>query len=127
MDRTDPRRTTGLAIWVVLSSFLLLALSAKSLGGLALGVLIMDMGVQSGHVSNQGRIFSLRPEARSRINTAYMFTYFMGGALGSLLGSWAWSRFQWIGVCASAISMLVAAGVVYTLGFGTRKVLPESG
>ncbi len=108
-DRYDARRTTGIMIAVTIASFLVFAVSGHSLVGIALGVLLMDIGVQSGHVSNQSRTFALVPEAQSRIQTAYMFCYFVGGALGSFLGSWSWAHFQWQGVCVAAIGMLLIA------------------
>jgi predicted MFS family arabinose efflux permease len=96
-------------IGVTIISFLIYFLSAQSLIGLAIGVVVMDIGVQSGHICNQSRIFSILPEARSRVQTAYMFCYFLGGALGSLIGTWSWSAFQWSGVCVAAIVMLLLA------------------
>ena len=49
--------------------------------GLIIGVILLDLGAQSTLVSNQARIYSLLPEARSRLNTVYMVSYFAGGAL----------------------------------------------
>ena len=52
------------------------------------------------------------PEARSRLNTVYMVTYFLGGALGSALGAYGWSRWGWTGVClAGTLQPLVALAV----------------
>ena len=34
-------------------------------------------------ITNQAVIYALRPDARSRINSAYMVCYFLGGAIGS--------------------------------------------
>jgi predicted MFS family arabinose efflux permease len=108
-DRRDARTGSGIMIIATILSFLIFLVSAQSLIGLAIGVIVMDIGVQSGHICNQSRIFSLLPEARSRIQTAYMFCYFLGGALGSLLGTWSWGTFQWSGVCLSAIFLLLLA------------------
>ena len=71
--------------------------------------------MQLGHVTNQGRIFRLVPSAQSRLQTAYMFCYFVGGGLGSALGAWAWSHFGWAGVCGAAVAMLSLAGLRYAL------------
>lgn len=108
-DKKDPRNATGIMIFVTILSFILFMVSESSLIGLALGVLIMDIGVQSGHLCNQGRIFALLPDSRSRIQTAYMFCYFTGGAIGSYIGTWSWSHYQWKGVCFTAITMLCLA------------------
>lgn len=116
MDRSEPRKVTGYMFGVIFLSFALFWGSEKSLIGIALGVLLMDIAVQAGHISNQARVFQLIPEARSRLQTVYMFAYFTGGALGSLIGSWAWDHFGWAGVCASAMGMMVVGGVVWGMG-----------
>ncbi|RYZ66645.1 MAG: MFS transporter, partial [Proteobacteria bacterium] len=107
VDKQDARKATGLMIAVTIFSFVVFGLSVTSLVGIAVGVLLMDIGVQSGHVSNQSRILGLVPNAQSRLQTAYMFFYFAGGAAGSFLGNWAWGKYGWLGVCATAIVMLV--------------------
>lgn len=108
-DRRDARTGSGIMIIVTIISFLIYIASSQSLIGLAIGVIVMDIGVQSGHICNQSRIFSILPEARSRVQTAYMFCYFLGGALGSLLGTWSWSAMGWSGVCLAAMLMLLLA------------------
>lgn len=112
-DKRDARTGSGIMIVVTILSFLVFWASAASLVGLAIGVVLMDIGVQSGHICNQSRIFSMLPEARSRVQTAYMFCYFMGGAFGSLIGTWGWSAYQWSGVCLSAIALLILALIKY--------------
>ncbi|WP_344658266.1 MFS transporter [Catenulispora subtropica] len=79
---------------------------AVGLAGLGAGMLALDVAMQSGQVANQARIFALRPEARARLNTAYMTCAFLGGSAGSWLGVRAYSAFGWNGVC----------GVVAVLG-----------
>ncbi|MFD8739472.1 MFS transporter [Streptomyces sp. NPDC059618] len=68
--------------------------------GLGAGMLLLDVAVQSGQVANQARIFALHPEARARLNTAYMTCAFLGGSAGSWLGVRAYGAFGWNGVCA---------------------------
>lgn len=81
-------------------------LLAGSLGGvlgmvaLVAGTLLLDVAMQSGMVANQVRIFALRPEVRSRLNTAYMMCAYAGGTAGSWLGAQAHAAFAWPGVCA---------------------------
>jgi len=45
-------------------------------------MLLLDVAVQCGQVANQACIFALRPEFRSRLNTAYMTCSFLGGSAG---------------------------------------------
>ncbi len=66
---------------------------------LAVGLLAFDLGVQGVHVSNQTIIYALRPDARSRVNSAYMTSYFLGGAAGSGLSALLYTSHGWTGVC----------------------------
>lgn len=122
-DRRSPRQIVGYGILMMGISFLIYWLwGGTSLIALSVGVVIMDVGLQVAHVSNQSRVFALIPEARSRLNTAYMFFYFIGGASGSLLASVAWTRAQWSGVCAVALAFVVIAGIKYSM---KRSALPQ--
>ncbi|HIA2360422.1 TPA: MFS transporter, partial [Burkholderia contaminans] len=60
--------------------------------------------------SNQSRIYALKPEARSRVNTVYMVCYFIGGALGSSAGVAAWHAFGWIGMCTTGLVFTALGG-----------------
>ena len=42
-----------------------------------------------------------RPELRNRLNALYMVSYFAGGALGTFVGSLAWSMSGWPAVCTA--------------------------
>jgi predicted MFS family arabinose efflux permease len=123
-DRHGPRTTLGVALLIVLASFLWLGLFGKIFTGLVLGVIFMDLGVQSGHVSNQTRIYAIAPEAKSRLNTFYMVCYFSGGALGSVLGAWSWRSAQWRGVCAFELLATIAALLVYWRGRHAHATVP---
>jgi predicted MFS family arabinose efflux permease len=107
-DRRGARFATGVALAVALASFALFALAGTNLAGLIAGVVLLDVGVQSAHVSNLARIHALEPGARSRRNTVYMVSYFAGGALGTWLGVRAWVHLGWPGVCATGAAFVVA-------------------
>ncbi len=108
-DKHGPRTTLVLALYIEAISFLLLGGLGNSLWGLALGAIVMDLGVQAGHVSNQTRIYNLDHQARSRLNTVYMVCYFAGGAMGSYGGAWGWRLAGWWGVCGFALLPMIAA------------------
>jgi len=107
-DRRGPRAVITLSLVLVAISFVIFGLSAKSIVGLVIGVIILDVGVQAAQISNQSRIYALKPDARSRVNTVYMVTYFIGGALGSGVGAIVWPLFGWVGV---SIAGVVFAGL----------------
>ncbi|HLX39261.1 MAG TPA: MFS transporter [Ktedonobacteraceae bacterium] len=115
-DRMNPRIITGFMLAAVLLAFLAFWLTGYSLWGLIIGVILLDLGVQGTHISNQARIYALNPAARSRLNTLYMFFYFIGGSLGSILGAYSWGIAHWNGVCFVGILMVVVALSVYAVG-----------
>jgi predicted MFS family arabinose efflux permease len=114
-DRFPVRYATGISLLIVLCSFLCMWLTGYWLWGLIPGVILLDLGTQGAHVSNQTRVYSLNPGARNRLNTVYMVTGFIGGALGSSLGTWGWSLAGWNGVCIVGSLMLIAALTVYAI------------
>ena len=71
------------------------------MNSLIVGVLLLDVGVQGLHISNQGVIYALAPDARSRITTIYLTCYFFGGAIGSSAASVAYYKAGWSGVCVA--------------------------
>jgi len=116
-DKRGPSYAITVGIGLALASFLLLGLAGGYLAGLVLGVILLDVGVQSTHISNQTLVFSLRPEARSRLNTVYMTGYFTGGSLGSVVGGLAWMHYGWPGVCTVG-GVFVALALVIHRNYG---------
>jgi predicted MFS family arabinose efflux permease len=108
-DRHGPESSILIAILATLAGYILLLLFGRQLSGLIAGIALIDIGVQSGHVANQSRIYSLAPAARSRINTFYMVAFFIGGAAGSYLGPLGFNRGGWTGFCAIPLIALVFA------------------
>lgn len=112
-DKKGPRFVIGICISIVILSYLLFLLLGFKVFGLILGVILLDLGVQSCNVSNQTRVHSLNEEMRNRINTVYMVSFFLGGAFGSFLGSYSYAHFGWYGVCAFGIITQLVAIVVH--------------
>ena len=108
-DKRGADYAIGLGILAALASFIILGLSGQYLVGLVLGIILLDVGVQGAHISNQSRIFALMPEARSRLNTVYMTAYFIGGSVGSVAGGAAWAAYGWVGVCAVGLLFVLVA------------------
>jgi predicted MFS family arabinose efflux permease len=115
-DRIRARTITGVVIVCALASFIVFWLLGPWLWGLVVGVILLDLGTQGIHISNQARIYDLQPQARSRLNTVYMVSYFVGGSLGSLLGASGWSVAGWNGVCFVGVLMLASALTIFVIG-----------
>ncbi|QQL48329.1 MFS transporter [Mucilaginibacter ginkgonis] len=98
-DKVDAFKLSAFTILMVTVSFIVYYFSSASIAGLIIGVILMDIGVQATHISNQAIIFALNPDARNRINTIYMVSYFVGGSAGTFAASLVWGGFGWAGVC----------------------------
>lgn len=112
-DKMDAFKLSFFTLLLILVSFVLFIFSGHFMIGLVIGVIVLDAGVQATHISNQAIIFALNPDARNRINTIYMVTYFIGGAAGTLLVSTVWERFQWTGICVTGIVLSVVTIVAH--------------
>lgn len=102
-----------LASWgglvMLLASWLLMWAAPHSLWLLVVGVLLLDIAVQGVHINNQSVIYQLDASARNRITSAYMTCYFIGGALGSSIGTLAYARAGWPGVVMAGAVLALAA------------------
>ena len=101
-----------LASWgglvMLLASWLLMWAAPHSLWLLVVGVLLLDIAVQGVHINNQSVIYQLDASARNRITSAYMTCYFIGGALGSSIGTLAYARAGWPGVVMAGAVLALA-------------------
>jgi predicted MFS family arabinose efflux permease len=106
VDRTAA--TTAVAGVLLTLSFVVLGLGKTSVVALIVGIIVLDIGTQGMQITNQAVIYALRPEARSRINSAYMVCYFFGGAIGSVTAGIVFSAAAWPGVCVLGAGFGVA-------------------
>ncbi|MBO9621248.1 MAG: MFS transporter [Sphingomonas sp.] len=96
-DRNGPHKAILAGTLLTLGSWVVFGVW-QSIGGLIVGCILLDFAAQSVLVSNQHVIYALRPEARSRINTIFMGSMFLGGAGGAAASSAAWSAGGWVAV-----------------------------
>jgi predicted MFS family arabinose efflux permease len=119
-DRGWAHGAVGVFLALTVLSFAPIAWGAQSLVALAIGLLVFDLGVQGTHISNQMIVYALRPEARSRLNSAYMTAYFIGGATGSGLSAVLYASRGWAGVCVLGAAF-PAVGLVLWVGDTLRR------
>jgi predicted MFS family arabinose efflux permease len=103
--------TVAVGTVVVATAFVVFILSESSLVMLALGVVVLDVGIQAAMNGNQSTVLSSAPQATSRTNTIYMVLYFVGGALGSYTGGLVWHHFGWPGT--TALGLLYSCAAVF--------------
>lgn len=116
-DRGWSHAATGLAMLTAAVGFLM-TLATRPGGTLSLGLLtaaaiVLDFGITANLVLGQRAIFSLGAHHRNRLNGLYMATFFVGGAIGSALGGWAFARGGWTLSAWIGFAMPVAALLVY--------------
>jgi predicted MFS family arabinose efflux permease len=93
--------------------------------GLVVGLLVLDVSVQSSQIANQSRIFALHPDSRSRLNSVYMSSVFLGGAAGSALGAVLFERFGWSAVCGFVFVVAAAALVRHLAHRSSQRMVTE--
>ena len=99
VSKFGSRNMISMALVIITAGFIISGLFADTLAGLIVGIILIDLGVFSAQVSNQVRVFSIDPQAQSRINGIYMLGYYLGGAFGSFVGIQAFERAGWTGCC----------------------------
>jgi predicted MFS family arabinose efflux permease len=112
-DRLGSRTVIAASIGIVTVAYLLLAGAETSLALLVIGVIVLDIGVQSGLVSNQTRAFAVDPKAQGRINSLYMTATFSGGALGVMISGWLMTRYGWNGIVVFGVVLGLIAGAIH--------------
>jgi predicted MFS family arabinose efflux permease len=113
---TRPASLTALA--VLTGGFLLAgwSVAAGSFIGFTIMAVLIDAAVQTSQITGQKLIYALDPDARGRINAAYMTVMFVVGATGSIMGSatfaaggWAWSATAGVVIGGIALATFLVA------------------
>jgi predicted MFS family arabinose efflux permease len=68
-------------------------------------------------------VFALDGGARARLNSAYMATFFVGGAIGSQAGAYVYHGAGW----GAATGLGAALPVVALLAWATERRRPKAG
>ena len=110
-DRGFTKSITWIGITILAISWIFLYLGQHYLISYIIGFGLINLGLASVHTSNQNIIFRLSPDAKSRINSIYMTSYFIGGACGSALGIYAWHHGGWIMSCLAGIALVFGATI----------------
>lgn len=109
-------RLIAVALFLIASSFGVLAFWGDSLIGLIAGIILLDLGVFGAQIPNQVRVFSIDPDAQSRMNAMYMLSYYTAAAIGSAVGTKVMSMWGWSGVTVFGFVLSVVA-IAYHLFF----------
>lgn len=126
-DKGHAQRTSAAALVILVLAWWPLSLMEWSLWALVIGIVLLDLGGQALHVTNQSLIFRTRPEALSRLVGVYMMFYAVGSGLGALATTVTYARFGWQGVCLlGALTSLLALAFWGATLTRSGKVIPDS-
>jgi len=115
-DQGHSRRTSAVALMLLSLSWLPLgaafqpgASTVTTVFMLVLGILMLDLGVQALHVTNQSLIFRAGNESHSRLVGCYMLFYAVGSGTGAWAATALFDIAGWHGVCALGGGVSLAA------------------
>ncbi len=115
-DRFGPRTVAGAGSLVIMVAFGLISGTEQRLYLLIAGMALLDVGHRAGLVANQASIYSLNPDARSRLNTVFMSFFFIGGAAGTALGTEAGAIAGWKGLAFLGCGFAALAAIIHAAG-----------
>ncbi len=105
-DKGWTRPATAFAIFAVAAAFLVTRFAAAGskvdIAFLVGAAILLDFGMTTNLTLGQRAIFLLGAEYSGRLNGLYMSAFFVGGAIGSAVGGWAfalagWNLASWMG------------------------------
>ncbi|RYD74688.1 MAG: MFS transporter [Sphingobacteriales bacterium] len=119
-DGNNPRKNLMIGFVLQIVSIVLFYFTGSHLYLFVIGIVLIDIGQQAIHVTNQTRIYTLIPEARNRLNTIFMSVSFIGASCGSALGLWLWDAGGWNLFCYGMTGIIVLNILIYKF-YGTKK------
>jgi len=119
-DGNNPRKNLLIGFILQIVSIALFYFTGSHLYLFVIGIVLIDIGQQAIHVTNQTRIYTLIPEARNRLNTIFMSVSFIGASCGSALGLWLWDQGGWALFCYGMTGIIVLNILIYQF-YGKKK------
>lgn len=98
VDRVGSARMLFAGGLLLVAAFALVGVGASHLWLLIVAMAMIDIGNRAGLVANQSRITALSASARSRLNTLFMTSYFLGGATGTAVAASTSASLGWQGL-----------------------------
>lgn len=112
-----------LAILVAVGAMALAGFGSSSVILLAVAGVLLDMAVQAHQVLSLRDVYALRADARARLNSVYMGTIFVAGALSSAVTGALESAGGWGAVTVFAALAAAAAGLLWRSGRETAPAV----
>ncbi|MFO6429556.1 MFS transporter [Erythrobacter sp. W302b] len=104
-DKVGPRKARLTAAAVQIFGIALFYPLGFSIWGVLVPLLVVNMVGPTIDVTGRMTLFTLAPDIRTRLTTSYIVTMFVGGAIGSALGTAVYDFGGWGGTCALMLAM----------------------
>jgi len=119
-DGNNPRKNLMIGFILQIVSIALFYFTGSHLYLFVIGIVLIDVGQQAIHVTNQTRIYTLIPEARNRLNTIFMSVSFIGASCGSALGLFLWDKGGWNLFCYG-MTGIIGLNILIYKSYGNKK------
>lgn len=123
VDKVNKTILYLIAILLMLVAWFFFGFAGYTYIGLVIGIFVLDVGLQSIHITNQSIIFAKDVDATNRLNTVYMTCYFLGGSFGAYIGGLAWSFYGWLGVVLSGAIFVIVLLLFQLLSLKRRRAI----
>lgn len=120
-DGGNPRQNLMKGFILQLLSLALFYFIGTAVIPFVIGIILIDIGQQAIHVTNQTRIYTLIPEARNRLNTIFMSVSFVGASCGSALGLLLWDHGGWNLFCYGMTAIVIVNILIYQF-YSSKKL-----
>lgn len=118
-DKVGPRRARVAAATVQLSGIALLYPLGFSIWSVIVPLFLVNLVGPTVDVAGRMTLFTLAPEIRTRLTTSYIVTMFLGGAVGSALGTSVYDAGGWGATCVLLLTM--SCGVLSLASYAERR------
>lgn len=118
-DKVGPRRARVTAALVQLGGIALFYPLGFSIWGVLVPLFLVNLVGPTVDVTGRMTLFTLAPEIRTRLTTSYIVAMFIGGAIGSGMGTAIYDAGGWSAACALLAAM--SCGVVALSLYADRR------
>lgn len=118
-DKVGPRKARRAAAVVQLAGIALFYPLGFSIWTVLVPLLLVNMVGPTVDVTGRMTLFALAPEIRTRLTTSYIVTMFVGGAIGSALGTAVYDAGGWAATCGLLLAM--SCGVLFLAIIAERR------
>ncbi|KAL8776803.1 MAG: hypothetical protein Q9194_002936 [Teloschistes cf. exilis] len=120
-DRFIPLFSVVLGLCICLTGTIIGTYTGSfTVGGPVIQAFALDFGIQTSQIANRSAIYGILPQARNRVNTAFMLSAFCGQLTGTAVGNHIYAIGGWKSSGSTSVGFLAAA-LVLCAGRGPRE------